>query len=340
MSGHLLTAADFRPPRWLRSPHVQSALGSLPPRRRLGAAKLAAAGACATPLQIAAGDAVLQAFHVAIPRQSPLGQVLLLHGWEGSHRSSYIQHGTAALLAAGFAVIQLNFRDHGDTHHLNPGVFHSCRLDEVVQAAVQLQQQFPAPFWGVAGFSLGGNFALRLALASGHVGLQLDEVLAVCPVVHGGRGMAALESGLPFYHWYFMRKWRASLRRKAEVYPGAFPLEASLRHRRMTDLTRWLVESCTDFDSLDAYFEGYSIADDRLSALSVPGAILTSADDPVIPVADFHGLRLPASLELQISPWGGHCGFLENAALEGFAERWVAARMLSARQRGAGTMPV
>jgi predicted alpha/beta-fold hydrolase len=261
----------------------------------------------------------------------PHGYVLLLHGWEGSHRSSYIQHSTAALLAEGFGVVQLNFRDHGDTHHLNPGLFHSCRLDEVVAAALWLQRRFPAPFWGAAGFSLGGNFALRLALAAPAAGLALGEVAAICPVLHGARGMAALESGLPLYHWYFMRKWRASLRRKAASFPGQFPLEAGLRLREMRELTRWLVEECTDFDSLDAYFDGYAIADDRLSQLAVPVAILTSADDPVIPVADFPALRLPPSATLEISPWGGHCGFLENAALDGFAERWVASRMAAAR---------
>jgi hypothetical protein len=30
---------------------------------------------------------------------------------------------------------------------------------------------------------------------------------------------------------------------------------------------------------------------------------------------------------LEIAPWGGHCGFIENAACDGFAERWVTARV-------------
>ncbi|HEU0306174.1 MAG TPA: alpha/beta hydrolase, partial [Lysobacter sp.] len=53
-------------------------------------------------------------------------------------------------------------------------------------------------------------------------------------------------------------------------------------------------------------------------------------DDPVIPVEGFRALDLPASARLEIAPWGGHCAFLENARLEGFAERWVAQRLVDA----------
>ena len=68
------------------------------------------------------------------------------------------------LFAAGFDVFRLNFRDHGDTHHLNPGLFHSCRLEEVVHALADLQDRLQARRWCLAGFSLGGNFSLRVWL--------------------------------------------------------------------------------------------------------------------------------------------------------------------------------
>ena len=99
---------------------------------------------------------------------------------------------------------------------------------------------------------------------------------------------------------------------------------------RMRPLTQWMVERHTDFGTLDRYFDGYSIAGDRLADLRVPASILMAADDPVIPVDGFHALRLPATARLEIAPWGGHCGFLENAQLDGFAERWIAQRLTDA----------
>ena len=326
-----LTVDDYRPPRLLRSPHLQSVLGSSALRRRHGERSLAACDAVTTAHLIDGGDGVrLHGLHSAIAGAPSRGLVLLLHGWEGSVDSSYMRLTAAHLLRAGFEVFRLNFRDHGDTHHLNEGLFHSNRIDEVVHAACDVARRFPHRPIAVAGYSLGGNFALRLALRAPAAGLPLAHVAAVCPVLDPARTMDAMERGWPMYMWYFERKWRGSLARKRELFPHLHAFDDRVLGLRMRSLTRWMVERHTDFGTLDDYFEGYSIAGTRLSALPVPASILMSEDDPVIPVDGFRALQLPAPARLEISPWGGHCGFLESHRLDGFAERWIAARMLGA----------
>jgi predicted alpha/beta-fold hydrolase len=327
----MLTAADYRPPLWLRNAHVQSALGSAPRRRRRGEQRLAGCGATTTEHLIDGGDGVrLQGLHSVVPGVPARGLALLLHGWEGSVDSSYMRLTAAQLLRRGFEVFRLNFRDHGDTHHLNEGIFHSNRIDEVVHAARDVAARFGRRPLLVAGYSLGGNFALRLALRAPAAGLELAHVAAVCPVLDPARTMAEMERGFPLYYWYFQRKWRHSLARKRALFPGHFALDDDVLGLRMRPLTQWLVERHTDFGTLDNYFDGYAIAGSRLAGLTVPASILTSADDPVIPVDDFRALQLPATAALEIAPWGGHCGFLEGADLEGFAERWVADRLAAA----------
>ena len=327
----MLTAADYRPPAWLRNGHLQSLLSAAPPRRVAGERALRALDPRVEEWLLPAGEATLQAFHLRHRSAAPArAAALLLHGWEGSHRSSYVRHTAAALLGAGFEVVLLNFRDHGDTHHLNPEPFHSCRLDEVVRAAVAAQARLPGLPWFAAGFSLGGNFALRVARAAPAAGLRLEHVAAVCPVVHGEAGLRALETGLPLYHWYFMRKWRRSLEAKRRHFPDRHRFAPGDLDRDMRGLTRYLVEQYTEFPSLEAYLDGYAIAGDRLAGLVVPASILTAADDPVIPVADFRDLALPASARLEIADHGGHCGFIVDARLGGFAERWIRSRFEAA----------
>ncbi|MFC3551907.1 YheT family hydrolase [Lysobacter cavernae] len=326
-----MTAADYRPPHWLRNAHVQSVLGSSPLRRRYGERSLAVLGAVTSEHLIDGGDGVrLHGLHSVMPGVSPRGLVLLLHGWEGSVDSSYMRLTAAQLLQRGFAVFRLNFRDHGNTHHLNEGLFHSNRIGEVVHAACEVSRRFPLQPLCVAGYSLGGNFALRLALHAPAAGLALAHVAAVCPVLDPGRTMDAMEQGLPLYLWYFERKWRGSLARKRALFPQQHAFDDSVLGLRMRPLTQWMIERHTDFGTLERYFDGYSIAGDRLAALQVPASILMAADDPVIPVAGFDELRLPPSARLEIAPWGGHCGFLESARLDGFAERWIAQRMMDA----------
>lgn len=326
--GMRVGGSDYTPPLWLRSPHVQTILASSPWRRRRGARALAATGAVTTEHLVDGGDGVrLHGLHSVVPGTEPRGLALLLHGWEGSTESSYMRQTAAHMLRAGYEVFRLNFRDHGDSHHLNQAIFHSNRIDEVVHAAVDIAARFASRPMIAAGYSLGGNFALRLALRAPAAGLQLAGVAAVCPVIDPARTMLHMERGHRMYLRHFERTWRASLRRKRDLFPDHHVFDDATLQLGMRELTDWLVQTHTDFGTLDNYFDGYSVAGERLSSLQVPVDILMSADDPVIPLDAFHALALPAHARLEISRWGGHCGFLLDRHLDGFAERWVTERL-------------
>lgn len=327
-----MRTAAFRPPTLLRNRHLQSVLASSG-LRKLKAHRVAARlEHDAHELILDAGEGVrLQGFltrQTALPQSRALA--VLLHGWEGAVNSNYVLYTGARLLDAGFDVFRLNFRDHGDTHALNPGLFHSCRLDEVVGAIADLARRVPHQRLCLAGYSLGGNFALRVASAAPGAGLELAHVATVCPVISPGAGMDAIEAAPWFYQRYFVLKWGRSLRRKQALYPQAFQFSQRELHAGLRELTRTLVDRYTDFDSLEAYLDGYSIAGTRLSGLQVPASILTAADDPVVPVDDFRKLQLPVQVRLEITERGGHCGFIQDFQLHGFAEDWITARLTEA----------
>lgn len=278
-----------------------------------------------------AGEGVrLQGFHTRQSvRDTPRGLVIMLHGWEGCAQSSYLLHTGSRMLAEGFDVFRLNFRDHGDSHHLNRELFHSCRIDEVVGAVKTVSERIPWRPLFITGFSLGGNFSLRVALRARAAGIPLDYALAVCPVVSPHSGLAAIERAPWFYEQYFLMKWRKSLKRKRELFPVDFTFSDVELKADLRGLTRWLVERYTDFGSLDNYLDGYSIAGDRLKTLDVPATILTAADDPVIPLSDFKALELSPMAELDIAPYGGHCGFIRDFRLRSWIEDYMSAKFLS-----------
>ena len=321
----------FDPPRWLRGPHLQSVLGSSPLRAIRARARLRACAAHHQDVVLEAGPGVrLHGVHSARPGLDPRGLVVLLHGWEGSVDSNYMRLTAARLLDAGFAVFRLNFRDHGDSHHLNEGLFHSNRIDEIVEAVRAIAARWPQRPLFAAGYSLGGNFALRLALRAHSHGLPLQRVVAVCPLLDPARAMAAMETGLPLYIRYFERKWRRSLVRKRDLFPHRHGFADDVLRLLLRALTEWMVLRHTDFATLDDYFEGYSVAGERLRGLPIPADILMSADDPVIPLRDFEQVAGFPNVQLELAAHGGHCGFIENASLDGYAERWVAARLAAA----------
>lgn len=324
-----MRAIDFLPHRLLRNAHLQSVLASSGVRRWLfKRRRLALEGATVEHILDCGNGVRLQGFHSAqSARPTARGLVVLLHGWEGSVHSSYLLHTGARLLAEGWDVFRLNFRDHGETHHLNPEPFHSCRLDEVVGAVRAAAQRFAPRALAIAGFSLGGNFALRVALRAPAAGIPLDFALAICPAVHPPAVLDAIERAPWFYHAYFMAKWRGSLKRKQALFPEHVVFSDDELKRSMRELTRTMVERHTEFGTLDAYLDGYSIAGDRLADLSVPATILTAVDDPIIPVQGFYDLRLSPSTELEIAPAGGHCGFIRDFSLRSWTEDYIAAKL-------------
>jgi len=323
---------NFKPPLGMRSRHMQSLLNSSGLRRRRIMRTSAALQDSAEVFTLDGGSGIrLQGLYSKQPATSR-GLVVLLHGWEGSVNSNYIVANAVRLFDTGFDVFRLNFRDHGDTHHLNPGIFHSCRLDEVIHALRDLQDRLQAGRWFLAGYSLGGNFSLRVALNAEQAGLNLAQVVAICPVINPANAMLSMEQGLRFYEWYFERKWSRSLRTKQDCFHDLYGDEQWHEIKSVRERTHYLATKHAGFDSADSYFEGYSIADQRLAPLKVPSTLLTSVDDPVVPVSDFEDLPDNPALELIIAPYGGHCGFLKNWKLESLSEDLILQRFLGACQ--------
>jgi predicted alpha/beta-fold hydrolase len=320
---------DFRPPWPLTSGHIQTMLSSSGVRRTLLPKRAYRVTEGAQEVMVDGGDGIRLTGSFTPQQSQPQsrGLAVLFHGWEGSVDSTYVLQTGSRLLEDGWDIFRLNFRDHGESHGLNEALFHSCRIDEVVHALGDIARRWPARVMALAGFSLGGNFALRVALQAPAHGIPLHYALAVCPIIDPSEGLFSLEATAPwFYQAYFMNKWRRSLRAKQKAFPEVQYFELQELKQNLRGLTESLVLRHTDFDSLEAYLEGYSVAGRALAQMQIPATILTARDDPVIPVAAFEKLELPDNVELDIATYGGHCGFIRGWDMTSFCDDYIAAR--------------
>jgi uncharacterized protein len=327
----LAPLAAFKPPSWLVNAHLQSIVPSLRVRRPLVALRARRMLACAQTQIVECGDGVRLLGHyssqVAAGRPPARDLAILLHGWEGSADSMYVLSLGSYLFELGCDVYRLNFRDHGPSHHLNEEIFHSCRLDEVVGAVGAIQRAIPEPRVTIAGFSLGGNFALRVAARAPAAGITLERAIAICPVLRPHSTMDVLEAGPFVYHQYFIGKWKQSLRLKQRLFPQRYDFAPILAQRSIKEMTRIMVEQFSEFPTLDAYLSGYAIIGERLAQLAVPSHILLSLDDPIIPASDLQHVARSAQLQVEAIPHGGHCGFMESFTRESWADRKIAQYM-------------
>jgi predicted alpha/beta-fold hydrolase len=325
-----MSAREFEPPRWLRNPHLQSILPSSALRRAFVLRRAAPVLAASRDVLLDCGDGVRLLGHYAAQPVESRDLVVLIHGWEGSAESRYVLSAAAYLHARGFAIFRLNLRDHGPTHALNEGLFHSCRIAEVVGAVRAVQALHPASRLSLAGYSLGGNFSLRVAVRAPAAGIRLTQVVAVCPVLDPEHTLESLERGLWIYRDYFVHKWRSSLRRKRRAWPDHYDFGVLLRQRDLTHLTEQLVLRYTEYPTLRDYLHGYAIVGEVLAALEVPSRILTALDDPIIPASDLERLARSPALTISATRHGGHCGFLEGIAGPSWADRELYATLAAA----------
>jgi predicted alpha/beta-fold hydrolase len=322
-------AGEFRPAGWLQNPHVQSIFPSLPLRRGGVARRCRRLLEASSPEIIDCGDGVRLLAQRATQQRigrPPAGRVVvLLHGWEGSADSLYVLSLGHLLFQRGYEVVRLNLRDHGDSHHLNRDLFHSCRIVEVVGAVQRIQTMGPGQGLSLVGFSLGGNFFLRVAARAQEAGLDLDRVVAVCPVLDPEHTLRRLEEGWALYRRYFIWKWRRSLRKKQAAWPDDYGLNAALHIGTLTEMTEHLVCTYGGFPTLASYLHGYAIVGDALAGIVHPSRIIAAADDPIIPASDLSRLARPATLDISCTRFGGHCGFFEGGSGTTWLEREVLA---------------
>jgi hypothetical protein len=285
----------------------------------------------ARPVLVDGGDGIRLQGYLSEPERGGRGLIVLLHGWEGSADSAYVLSAGSALIAAGFSVFRLNFRDHGGTQALNEGLFHSCRIDEVLNAIARIRATSDEPFFAIVGQSLGGNFALRVAARSASAGLEVDRVIAVCPVLKPHHTLHAIDHGLWIYRRYFLSRWRRSLQEKAAAFPDLYQFGDLRRFPTLTATTAYFVERHTQFGSLDDYLNGYAVTGDVLETVDVPSRIILAADDPMIPVADLDLIARPGSLQVTLERRGGHCGFVDEWSGPSWIDREIVADLERAR---------
>lgn len=313
--------ASFVPPPWLRNAHVQSTLLSTTWWRYLVRQRARAVLAGATAATLDCGDGVrLNGWCSRQPAYADSQRwIVVLHGWLGSAASSYVLSLSAALYEQGYNIFRLNFRDHGDSHHLNAGIFHSCLLDEVSNAVRVVQQRYAAKHLSLAGFSLGGNFALRVAAQASHAGIDLQRVVAISPALNPHATDAALAIGPAMYRYYFLANWKRALRLKQQSFPEHYEFKTLLRSRSVTELTANLLRDYSSFNSLTEYYDGYSLLGSRLQTLNTPAHIVMALDDPIIPATDLTHLASNRYLQITATQYGGHCGFFDRLR----SPRWI-----------------
>ena len=306
----------FSPPPGLTNPHVQTILSSVG-RKVMVPQSVKAFLDAATEhvIEVAGVRLVVHRNTQANNPDAPL--IMIVPGWLGNSRSSYVVSAALQLWRQGFNVARINLRDHGDTAHLNSGLFHSALIEEVIELARYLMtdgqpERNDLRHCGLIGYSLGGDFALRLARAIPEL-----TTLAICPAIDPYATMRQIESSI-IYRNYFIIKWRKLFREKQRHFPTLYDFGPAMKLSSVASLTDYFIKYHSEFDDTASYCAAYDLSDSALTGVSAH--IVAAADDPIIP-AHFYE-RLPETITVDLIDRGGHGAFLENWQLDSWVDRY------------------
>jgi hypothetical protein len=242
--------------------------------------------------------------------------LLVLHGLEGSSDAHYVRGIADKAFRAGLNVIRLNQRNCGGTEHLSAGLYHSGLTDDAAAVLRELIEVDRLPALAVAGYSLGGNLALKLAGEYGAAAPpELRAICAVSPTMDLERCVTALEQRRNrLYQWNFVRNLKARMRRKARLFPGRFPLNGLRRIRTVREFDDAFTAPHHGFrDARDYYYRASALR--VVDRIRVPTLIVSALDDPFVPPEPFRDTTVTENpaITVVLTPEGGHCGFVSDS---------------------------
>jgi predicted alpha/beta-fold hydrolase len=324
-----LVASDFRPPWWLRNPHLQTltptalhGLGRM--RSKLKPGKLRPA----TPLQrrrLELPDGDFIDLSVGPAGGSP---VLIVHGLEGGLNSHYAGRLVDALAETGFQPIFMHLRGTSGEPNRLARSYHSGATEDLSAVVDALTRERPQAPIAAVGFSLGGNLLLKYL--GERVQTPITRAVAISVPFVLRDAMLRMDLGLSrVYRRHLISRLKASFRHKFSQ-DASPPLEIDLA--RIHSFNQFDDQITAPLNGFDGVFDYYERASCRryLRQIRTPTLIIHATDDPfMFPTTIPFEHELGPGIRLELTRRGGHVGFI--AASRSRSRRpWLEQRIINA----------
>jgi uncharacterized protein len=312
---------EFHP--LFRNPHLLTIAGNFWPRKideqRFPCAR--------KQYRIDAATSILVLEHQ--PKIPQLGQIVFLHGLEGSASAGYIQSLAQEALARGFGVHRANFRTCGGTEDMCETYYHSGLTSDTKIILQEVAARQLGPIF-LVGFSLGGNVALKLTAELGQTSLIAGTCAVSTPIDLAACVRCIDKASNLLYARRFLDRLRTRVRRKSVTSPHLYSTADLDAVKTIWEFDNRFTAPLFGFGTAANYYATQS-AVRYLDAIRIPTLAICSKDDPLVPfeIYDQPAFRSNPALTLIATEHGGHLGFLSRRSprfwLDGVVLDWIGA---------------
>lgn len=254
--------------------------------------------------------------------------VLLIHGFGGCHSSIYMHRTVEKLAERGYRCFRMDMRGCGAGDVVSRMPTHCGQWQDVAAALNRIAELYPERDTQIVGFSMGGALTLNMLAETGHAPVgNLKRSLIISPPIDLMQNERSFRAGMGrLYDMFFVKLiWKQNLNRW-KLNPDMAPAEIPESPKRLRELDEMVTAPDGGFRSAEDYYVQCSPGP-KLAAIRQPVTLISSEDDPIVPIGPLLGSTLSPSTELVTTDRGGHLGFL--ASRNGDPDfRWLDWRIL------------
>lgn len=321
----------FRPPRWLRSPHLQTIAGTVPvyapPRSHVRSEE--------EDLRVPLGaDGHLLHARAWWQARERAPTVVILHGIAGSKDSLCCLRAAVALHRAGYHAVRLDMRAAGESVVDAPSLYHAGLTTDLDLTVRWLAVHPRVESVLVLGFSGGGSVALKLAGEWGGDAPSAVRAVATISAPLDYVTVAARMDTFPcaLYRYHVL----GGLLERARVFAERHPTRAHYKVADLHGIKRFraydgsVIVPMHGFESVDRYYREVS-SGPLLGSIAVPSMIIHAEDDPMVPITTVRPWLGAASATVRtaLSQHGGHIGWVGGFDEASWIKGWAMTHALA-----------
>ena len=234
---------------------------------------------------------------------------VLLHGLEGSSKSQYIRGATELLYEKGWNICAVNHRSCSGEMNRNLEMYHSGFTKDLKYILNKYAGQFETVI--LAGYSLGGNMALKYA-GEGNIlppSLKLIVGFSVPADLEGG-SMKLKKWSNKLYNLEFLRTLRMKMRVKATKF-SQIDLDHLPKLKYLCDFDEHYTAPLHGFKDAKDYYNKCNCKQFLSHINSIPVFLINALDDPFLSEScqPFEIARQSSFFHFIPLQFGGHVGF-------------------------------
>ena len=308
-----LSRSPFKPAWWLHNAHLQTLYPAL-------FRQLDVPSRVREKVTLADGDWLYLDWRLPKGwKDSGLPLTVIIHGLSGCSGSQYVVGLQKALELLGWASVAMNCRGATGEANDTPRAYHAGAHDDLAQVMALVAERYASVPLSLVGYSLGGAMTLNY-LATMPLPASLFAATAVSVPLDLAACADRLDHGFSqIYRKHLLDNLMRAWRRKVAKLRVLGRVDDAERIEHLLALGPFNSFRAFD-DAVVAPLHGFHSAEDyyarcsplqNLANIHCPTLIMQAADDPFLAPSCFpQANALSPALYLDVSPQGGHVGFV------------------------------